>query len=141
MKLNHIFLLILSAFAFICCSNPEADLAGIYVSKDVADTDAISIMYTRGYYDFIHTANNEDTLVLNADKTFIYNKPVSDKGIHRWYGKWSRDGGDIILNYDTESSEERRFTLNGDKLYRITDAKDVKKKKNCKSLCLMQKRS
>ena len=140
MKPNHIFLFIFFTLVFTGCSKPETDLAGVYVSKDVTDTDAINIMYTRGYYDFINTATNEDTLVLNADKTFVYNKPASDDGLHKWYGKWSRDGGDIILNYDDEASAERRFTLNGDKLYRITDAKDLKRKKGCKNLCLMQKR-
>lgn len=123
----------------VASSKRRDDIAGLYVTKDPDFNDRLTIMYVRGYKNFLYTQPNEDTLRLNADSTFIRVDNYC-KGVARLRGKWKYEKNVIFLTYsDTSVYKNVTFNVAENILYRIEDATLSENNKKVKSLTLYKK--
>ncbi len=137
--IKPISILFLILVICIASSTRSDDVAGLYVTKDPDFNDRLTIMYVRGYKNFLYTRANEDTLQLNADSTFIRVDNYC-KGVARLRGKWKYEKNVIFLTYsDTSVYKNITFNVAENILYRIEDATLSENNKKVKSLTLYKK--
>lgn len=137
--IKPISILFLILVICVASSTRRDDVAGLYVTKDPDFNDRLTIMYVRGYKNFLYTRANEDTLQLNADSTFIRVDKYC-KGVARLRGKWKYEKNVIFLTYsDTSVYKNVTFNVAENILYRIEDATLSENKKKVKSLTLYKK--
>lgn len=137
--IKPISILFLILVICVASSTRRDDVAGLYVTKDPNFNDRLTIMYVRGYKNFLYTRANEDTLQLNADSTFIR---VSNhcKGTDRLRGKWELKKKMLLLKHaDTSVYKNISFILSDNILYRIEDATLSENNKKVKHLTLYKK--
>jgi hypothetical protein len=123
----------------IAARTDNGDISGLYVSKDPNFNERISIMYVRGYKNFLYTPPNEDSLQLFNDNTFIHINNYC-KGVDKLKGKWKYEKSKLSLQYsDTSLYKNTSFKVLKNKLYRIDDAVLSENNKKVKHLALYKK--
>lgn len=137
--INPLAILSIIVMVSVASSTRRDDIAGLYVTKDPDFNDRLTIMYVRGYKNFLYTRADEDTIRLNADSTFIRVDNYC-KGVARLTGKWKYEKNVIFLMY-SDTSVYKNITLNvsDNILYRIENATLSGNNKKVKSLTLYKK--
>lgn len=139
MKKYFILLFFGSFFLFSLKASNENDLFGKYVSKRPNQYEKIEIMYSKGYYNFLFTREDEIVLKLNKNKTFSYSQVLCKAGDTSWEGQWKSKNGILYLDFTNPKKSDIEFVVKDNLLYRISDADVKDDPKLNKRLCLLKK--
>jgi len=128
------------AILFISLVNKKNynDISGTYVSKAPNREEKISIMYSRGYFNFLYTSEGDEILQLDKDSTFTYTRTLCKVGERIFKGKWHVTEDRVSLHYENEGRKDKSFNFEKAQLYNISDA--VTEGKKMKMLTLFKKK-
>ncbi|QEE49616.1 hypothetical protein FUA48_08480 [Flavobacterium alkalisoli] len=148
MKINFNILILLFPIFIIGCKGasqeaplPSQSVTGVYYSIEPNRNETFSIMYTRGIFNFLYTAANDEFIEIKEDSLFSHSMNFCKIGETVYEGKWSLKGNSLILDYSDSRKDDLKFYIVSDKIYCIKDV-IVNNENNdrMKSLTLMKKK-
>ncbi|WP_281755473.1 hypothetical protein [Neptunitalea chrysea] len=116
------------------------DLPGIYVSKKPSLGEKMSIMYSKGYYNFVYTPEENDTLTIEENGKFKYSSDFCKVGLKGYDGDWELRSDSLFLDFSYKTHNSRIFISQGNLLYTIEDFSLSGSNETMKCITLLEKR-
>ncbi|RDI08588.1 hypothetical protein DEU42_110121 [Flavobacterium sp. AG291] len=116
------------------CSTSKT-VVGIYTSRGPSSMETLSLMYSRGYFEFLYDFDDYIKLKIDNDSTFVYSIKKKD-----YPGRWKVKGKTLILNYTDASREDLQLKIRNNKLCNITEETLCKSKQKMMRLMLLEKK-
>lgn len=148
MKFNFHILIFLFPILIIGCkgASQEAPISsqsviGVYYSIEPNRNETFSIMYRRGIFNFLYTAENDESIEIKEDGVFSHSINYCRIGETVYEGKWNLENNSLILDYSDQRKDNLKFNLLSGKIYCIKEV-DVNDENNkrMKFLTLMKKK-
>lgn len=98
-------------------------------------------MYRRGIFNFLYTAENDESIEIKEDGVFSHSINYCRIGETVYEGKWNLENNSLILDYSDQRKDNLKFNLLSGKIYCIKEV-DVNDENNkrMKFLTLMKKK-
>jgi len=125
---------IIVSVSLLILSCKDETVCGTYISRAPTTMETISLMYSRGYYDYIYPDNNAVKLVIEKDSTFLYITKRKE-----FPGRWSVKGRTLTLDYNDASIDDFDLKIRNNKLYNITEATLCNSNEKMMRLLLLKK--
>ena len=132
MKFYKSYIIVIVSLLILSCK--DETVCGTYISRAPTTMETISLMYSRGYYEFLYPDNNAVKLVIEKDSTFLY---ITKRKEHS--GRWKVNGRILTLDYNDASIDDFDLKIRNNKLYNITEATLCKSKKKMMEIILLKK--
>lgn len=134
----RISLLIAVSICFSCSSH--IDISGNYSSKAPDNGDKVSLMYSRGDFNFMYTRPGDCKLELQKDSSFLYYEASCNIITKNYNGRWNVVDGNVILHFSDVKREDLTYNVSGKQLYLIQETTILETKQKLSSLTLLEKR-
>lgn len=134
-KIFGLLILFFTSIFFINFKN-ENEILGHYVSIKHNRNDKITIMYFKGYFNFLYVRENERELDILKNGNYIYKYSTCNNGKIISQGKWKLEKNKLKL---IDGNPNIEFIVKGNKIYNISFVKRISDNKKIPSLCLMKK--
>lgn len=137
--LTFSILFVVICFSLNTDSYNKTDIVGLYSSIKPDFKEKVSIMYSKGHFNFLYTAPGETTLKIKENNTFIRRDTYCKVGVVEKEGNWSTDGNKLTLHYSDTTYKDNVYKILKNKIYTIRDFTLNENGKTMKSLNLLEK--